>query len=240
MDWRIVAQAIRDLRESGFRLVLKSEGCALYGYGTGKLCLPTLCSQLVLRGVGALKGSWTKCNRFLSWRILGLLAVVAILATAAACGGEGDGSPTPSETPEVTAPTPTPPPAPMPTPPPAPTPTAPPALTPTPPPAPTPPPPPVITLPPAPSMEAQTEGLLLQVDSPLGDDVVSNNLLQVSGRASPGASVSINGRMANRGDGGTFTIDINLNEGPNLVEVIASGLAGNQREAVFLVVYTAP
>lgn len=89
-------------------------------------------------------------------------------------------------------------------------------------------------------MEAQTEGLLLQVDSPLGDDVVSNNLLQVSGRASPGASVSVNGRMANRGDGGTFTIDINLNEGPNLVEVIASGLAGNQREAVFLVVYTTP
>ena len=179
-----------------------------------------------------MKGLWKKCNRFLSWRLLGLLAVVAILATAAACGGGEEESPTPSETPEATATVTTPPPAPARTPPPA--------TTPPPPPATMPPPPPVITLPPAPSMEAQTEGLLLQVDSPLGDDVVSNNLLQVSGRASPGASVSVNGRMANRGDGGTFTIDINLNEGPNLVEVIASGLAGNQREAVFLVVYTTP
>ena len=86
-------------------------------------------------------------------------------------------------------------------------------------------------------MEAQTEGLLLQVDSPLGDDVVSNNLLQVSGRASPGASVSVNGRMANRGKEGVFTIDVNLVEGANLVEVIASDLSGAQEDAIFLVVY---
>ena len=86
-------------------------------------------------------------------------------------------------------------------------------------------------------MEAQTEGLLLQVDSPLGDDVVSNNLLQVSGRASPGASVSVNGRMANRGEEGVFTIDVNLIEGANLVEVIASDLSGAQKDAIFLVVY---
>ena len=86
-------------------------------------------------------------------------------------------------------------------------------------------------------MERQTEELLLQVNSPVGDSVVNSNLLQVSGRASPSASVSINGRMAGRGQEGTFTIDLSLDAGPNLVEVIASDLAGNNKEAIFLVVY---
>jgi hypothetical protein len=86
-------------------------------------------------------------------------------------------------------------------------------------------------------MEPQTEGLLLEMYSPLEDSVVSDRLLQVSGRASPSASVSVNGRMASRGDEGTFSIDISLTDGPNLVEVIASDLAGKQRDAVFLVVY---
>ncbi len=79
--------------------------------------------------------------------------------------------------------------------------------------------------------------MLLDIQSPFGDSIVSTNLIQVSGRASPGASVSVNGRMANRGEEGSFTIDVNLIEGPNLVEVIASGLSGDLKEAIFLVVY---
>ena len=68
--------------------------------------------------------------------------------------------------------------------------------------------------------------------------VVASPLLQVWGRSSPSASVSVNGRMADRGDEGSFAIDINLAEGPNLVEVIATGLAGGNQQATFLVVYT--
>ena len=79
--------------------------------------------------------------------------------------------------------------------------------------------------------------MLLEVHSPFGDTVVNSNLLQVSGRASPGASVSVNGRMTSRGEEGVFTIDLDLTEGPNLVEVIASGLSGDHKEAIFLVVY---
>lgn len=90
---------------------------------------------------------------------------------------------------------------------------------------------------PAPTMQRQTETLLLEVSSPLGDTVLRNNLLQVAGRASPGASVSVNGRMTSRGEEGEFTIDVTLIEGPNLVEVIASDLSGGHKEAIFLVVY---
>ena len=178
-----------------------------------------------------MKGLWTNYNRFLNWRFLCMLALVTVLALAVACGGE-DETPEPEETPEATptaraTPRPTPPPAtPTPTP-------TPPVIVVTPTPRPPTPPP----TPPPPTLQRQTEELLLEIQSPLGDSVVNTNLLQVSGRASPGASVSVNGRMTSRGEEGIFTIDVNLVEGPNLVEVIASGLAGDLKEATFLVVY---
>lgn len=156
--------------------------------------------------------------------------MVAVLALAVACDGEE--TPEPEESPEPTATATTTP---------TPRPTAPPVVsTPTPPvvvvtPTPRPPTPP--PTPPPPELERQSEELLLEIQSPLGDSVVNTNLLQVSGRASPGASVSVNGRMASRGPEGMFTIDLNLVEGPNLVEVIASDLSGDNREATFLVVY---
>ena len=100
-----------------------------------------------------------------------------------------------------------------------------------------PPRPPTPPPPPRPILQEQTEELLLDIQSPLGDSIVNTNLIQVSGRASPGASVSVNGRMASRGEEGSFSIDVNLMEGPNLVEVIASGLSGDLKETTFLVVY---
>ena len=182
-----------------------------------------------------MKGLRTRCNRFLSWRFLGMLAMVVVLATAAACGDEEE-SPTPTETPDAEATATAAPPTPRPpTPPPTPRPPTPPPPISTPPISPPTVAPPPLPTPPA--MERQTEELLLEVQSPLNDSVVTGNLLQVSGRASPGASVSVNGRMASRGQEGTFTIDVNLVEGPNLVEVIASDLSGDQKEAIFLVVY---
>lgn len=179
-----------------------------------------------------MKGLRTRCKYFLNWRLLVMLAMVTILALAVACDGEEE-TPAPEETEEPTA-TATPRPTPRITPPPI---TTPPPATPEPTPVVTPTPRPLPTPLPAPTMQRQTETLLLEVSSPLGDTVLRNNLLQVAGRASPGASVSVNGRMTSRGEEGEFTIDVTLIEGPNLVEVIASDLSGGHKEAIFLVVY---
>ena len=75
------------------------------------------------------------------------------------------------------------------------------------------------------------------MSNPESDSVVNSGTLEVLGRASPGATVSVNGQVAWRGDEGAFNIEVFLEEGPNLLEIVASDLAGNDEEAVLLVVY---
>ena len=61
--------------------------------------------------------------------------------------------------------------------------------------------------------------------------------VDVKGRSSPDATVSVNGILAGRGPEGEFAIELELEEGPNLIEVIATDLAGAQKEAILLVIY---
>ena len=77
----------------------------------------------------------------------------------------------------------------------------------------------------------------MEVAWPPATVVVSSPLLEVEGRASPDATVSVEGELANRSRGGGFSLTWELKEGPNLLEVIATDLAGGQQEALLMVIY---
>ena len=73
--------------------------------------------------------------------------------------------------------------------------------------------------------------------SPLPDSVVNRQILEVMGRSTPDATVSVNGEATSRGPDGEFSLSIELGEGPNLVEIFVTDLAGGQEEAVLAVIY---
>jgi len=58
----------------------------------------------------------------------------------------------------------------------------------------------------------------------------------IKGKTNPGAVVSINGGMISAGSLGNFTMTIVLEEGPNVIEVIASDEYGNEATATLTVV----
>ena len=145
-------------------------------------------------------------------------------------------TPTPTRTPTPTptviptpiptrAPTPTTAPRPPRTPPPTPAPTA----TPVPTPTPTPVPP-----------EPQARELTLEVSLPPAGKVLSDTAILVSGKASPDATVSVNGALAGMDRSGRFKLlePLALAEGPNLIEVIASDLSGALQTVVSTVIHS--
>jgi len=79
--------------------------------------------------------------------------------------------------------------------------------------------------------------LFLIVLSPLDDTVVSTPEIPVSGLTSPDAAVSINGTLISVDADGTFTTTVRLSEGPNLVEVLSSNLAGEEEYRLLSVIY---
>ena len=146
-----------------------------------------------------------------------LIAVAAVVALAAAgCAG---GDPTPTST-AAPAPTPTATPVPAATAPPAPTPT------------PTPPPPGPATLTPE-----EADRLFLQITQPEDESIVSTGAVAVQGSTTVDAVVSVNGAVVEVDAQGAFEAIVALEEGPNLIEVVASDLTGAQESVDIVVVY---
>ena len=79
-------------------------------------------------------------------------------------------------------------------------------------------------------MVSYSQELLLDVSSPQDNNVVATQTVTVGGRSSPDATVSVNGHLALLDPTGQFNVSLPLTEGPNLIEVIASDLAGNVEE----------
>ena len=77
----------------------------------------------------------------------------------------------------------------------------------------------------------------LQVLSPQDGAVVNTSQIQVSGVASPGNVVTVNDEIILVGGDGQFQATISLDEGPNLIEVIASDDAGNETSVDLTVTY---
>ena len=116
--------------------------------------------------------------------------------------------------------------------------------TPTPTSLPTPPiPTPTPTLRPAPTatptaLPPQPAELLLEVTAPEDNIVVDTREITVTGRASPDATVTVNGQLAQIDEFGDFLtpLPVSLVAGPNLIEVIASDLDGEVRSQVITVI----
>ena len=86
----------------------------------------------------------------------------------------------------------------------------------------------------------QPRGLLLDISSPGADVVVNSRQITIAGRASPDATVSVNGVKATLDGMGRFDTMYQLppDEGPTLIEVIASDLAGDVHSSLHTVIYT--
>ena len=150
-------------------------------------------------------------------RRLGLLAAVlaVLMLTLSACVSQvaRDGGPTPT----TAAPTATPTNVPT-NPAPTPTPTLRPSPTPVPSPNPSPGPSPV-------------PGLTLQVRAPADRTTVPGSAVVVFGLTSPGASVTVDNRVATVDVNGGFRAEAELNPGINTIEIVASDGIGNEESA---------
>lgn len=86
-------------------------------------------------------------------------------------------------------------------------------------------------------LENTEAGLFLSVTQPENNSTTSSNKSEVKGITSPEAVVTINGELAEVDAEGNFTMTVALEEGPNLIEVIASDTEGNQESRTFAVIY---
>ena len=75
----------------------------------------------------------------------------------------------------------------------------------------------------------------------IGDEtIVKGSSIIVAGRTRADAVLSINGVIIPMDDQGRFEVTVALNMGPNLIEVVASDLNGNQKSRILLVTALEP
>jgi len=89
----------------------------------------------------------------------------------------------------------------------------------------------------SPTVESTTGNLQLQVTSPQDGDTVTTSQVDVIGFASAGSVVSVNDDILVVGDDQQFRSTISLDEGPNLIEVVASDDSGNETSVILTVTY---
>jgi hypothetical protein len=77
--------------------------------------------------------------------------------------------------------------------------------------------------------------LPLTVTSPIDSATVSTSTVTVQGQTTPGATVTVNGISDVADANGNFSIDVNLDNGPNAIDVIATDDSGNQGEVLLMV-----
>ncbi len=80
-------------------------------------------------------------------------------------------------------------------------------------------------------------GFFLTVTQPVNNSTTTSDKVEVNGRTSPGAVVTVNGELAEVDEEGNFTMMVVLEEGPNLIEVIASDSEGNQESRTLAIIY---
>ena len=79
--------------------------------------------------------------------------------------------------------------------------------------------------------------LTLRVTSPQDGAIVSAPQIQVNGVATPGEVVTVNDNIILVGSDGQFQTTVLLDQGPNLIEVIASNNAGAETSVELTVTY---
>ena len=80
--------------------------------------------------------------------------------------------------------------------------------------------------------------LFLKVDSPTVENLfVTTDNVQVTGHTTIDALLSVNDSVLEIDSEGKFVHTVQLEEGPNLIEVVASDVDGHQMDEVLLVIY---
>jgi len=98
---------------------------------------------------------------------------------------------------------------------------------------------PTPTATPSTSAQEVSGDFFLTVLTPISESVVNQSTVQVQGRTLPDAVVTVNGEMVAVDGEGRFSTVVLLEEGPNVIEVIASDFEGNQESQVITVIYAA-
>ena len=80
---------------------------------------------------------------------------------------------------------------------------------------------------------------LLLVTEPQNESIVSASSLPVSGRTGPNAILSINGRFVPVDRFGYFSTTMRLEQGPNIIDVVATNDDGRTLSTVLAVIYRA-
>jgi len=96
---------------------------------------------------------------------------------------------------------------------------------------------PTVTLRPTQTNVPETSALWLQILSPLDEAVVDTPQVDVIGSAPVGAVISVNDEILVVDSDLQFTIPVTLEEGPNLIEIIASDENGNELSVLLTITY---
>lgn len=87
-----------------------------------------------------------------------------------------------------------------------------------------------------------SSSLFLTVDSPTDEDVVSKNLIKVSGKTVPDAKIvilsSTDQEAAVPAKDGTFSTDVSLSQDENIIEIVAMAPSGESVKVTRVVSYT--
>jgi hypothetical protein len=85
---------------------------------------------------------------------------------------------------------------------------------------------------------SKTSGsLTVTVFEPEDGAVVNTDRVKVKGEAPPETVVTINDDILIVEDGGMFESEVGLDEGPNVIEIVASDLDGNEVDFMITVTY---
>lgn len=79
-------------------------------------------------------------------------------------------------------------------------------------------------------------GLFIEVVGLGEENIVRGSTVFLTGQANPDAVLSVNGVIITLDDNGVFGVNVALNPGPNLLDVVVSDLAGNTESRVITVV----
>ncbi len=79
--------------------------------------------------------------------------------------------------------------------------------------------------------------LALKVTTPQDESTVNAASIAVAGQTLVGAVVSVNGNLVDVDASGKFQTTVQLDEGPNIIEVVASDVNGNELSTILRVIY---
>ncbi len=95
---------------------------------------------------------------------------------------------------------------------------------------------------PTPTATATPEGalpseLFLEITGPADESVVSQATVTVRGLTTPDAIVSVGGQTVDVDAQGEFAVEITLEPGPNIIELVASNLEGMEQSTLISLIY---